>query len=211
MGTREADGALTINGTEITPFGLSVVPFIIAAGLVVLMAFRRVEQHQARVGRSPILSPNLLRENQQLRSGLSMFVAGYLIMAGSFFVLLLYLQLVRGKDAFETGVAILPVSVAMMIAALVGARIADRTSPRRIVRIGLAVLFVGLIALMSTISPSLTTPLFSISLALFGAGVGLVVSQLGNVVMSSIDESRSSEAGGLQGAAQSLGSASARH
>ena len=200
-------GALTINGTEITPFGLSVVPFIIAAGLIVLMAFRRVEQHQARVGRSAHLSPNLLRENQQLRSGLSMFVAGYLIMAGSFFVLPLYLQLVRGKDAFETGVAILPVSVAMMIAALVGARIADRVSPRRIVRIGLAVLFVGLIALMSTISPSLTTPLFSISLALFGAGVGLVVSQLGNVVMSSIDESRSSEAGGLQGAAQSLGSA----
>jgi MFS family permease len=199
-------GALTINGTEITPFGLSVVPFIIAAGLIVLMAFRRVEQHQVRAGRSPLLSPNLLRENQQLRSGLSMFVTGYLIMAGSFFVLPLYLQLVRGKDAFDTGVAILPISVAMMIAALVGARIADRASPRRIVRIGLAVLFVGLIGLMSTISPSLTTPLFSISLALFGAGIGLVVSQLGNVVMSSIDESRSSEAGGLQGAAQSLGS-----
>ncbi len=136
-----------------------------------------------------------------------MFVASYLIMAGSFFVLPLYLQLVRGKDAFETGVAILPISVAMMIAALVGSRIADRVSPRRIVQIGLAVLFVGLIALMSTISPSLTKPLFSISLALFGAGIGLVVSQLGNVVMSSIDESRSSEAGGLQGAAQSLGSA----
>jgi hypothetical protein len=34
----------------------------------------------------------------------------------------------------------------------------------------------------------------------------LVMSQLGNVVMSSIDESRSSEAGGLQGSAQSPGS-----
>jgi MFS family permease len=199
-------GALTINGTEITPFGLSVVPFIIAAGVIVLMGFRRVEQRQARAGRSPLLSPNLLRDNQQLRAGLSMFVAGYLIMAGSFFVLPLYLQLVRGKDAFETGVAILPISVAMMIAALVGSRIAGRVSPRRIVRIGLALLFVGLIALMSTISPSLTTPLFSISLALFGAGMGLVISQLGNVVMSSIDESRASEAGGLQGSAQSLGS-----
>jgi hypothetical protein len=36
--------------------------------------------------------------------------------------------------------------------------------------------------------------------------VGFVISQLGNVVMSSADESRSSEVGGLQGAAQSLGS-----
>jgi hypothetical protein len=45
-----------------------------------------------------------------------------------------------------------------------------------------------------------------VSLAFFGAGVGLVVSQLGNVVMSSVGEARASEAGGLQGASQSLGS-----
>ena len=94
-----------------------------------------------------------------------------------------------------------------MLAALAGARLATRVSPRRIVRVGLALVFIGLIALMSTISPSLTSPLFSISLAFFGAGVGLMVSQLGNVVMSSVDDSRTSEAGGLQGAAQSLGSA----
>ena len=59
---------------------------------------------------------------------------------------------------------------------------------------------------MSTISPSLGSPLFGVSLAFFGAGVGFVVSQLGNIMMSAVDESRSSEVGGLQGAAQSLGS-----
>ena len=67
------------------------------------------------------------------------------------------------------------------------------------------VLFVSLIGLMSSISPELTWVLFSVSLAGFGAGIGLVVSQLGNVTMSAVDESRSSEVGGLQGAAQSLG------
>src|SRR5436190_10322413 len=60
-------GALTVNGTKITPFGLSVVPFIIAAGAIVLMAFRRFEQHQVRVGRAPLLSPDLLKL-QQLRA-----------------------------------------------------------------------------------------------------------------------------------------------
>jgi MFS family permease len=94
----------------------------------------------------------------------------------------------------------------MMLCAVAGARLATHLSPRRIVRIGMALLFVGLVGLMSTISPSLTSPLFSISLALFGAGIGFAISQLGNVVMSSVDESRSSEAGGLQGSAQSLGS-----
>jgi MFS family permease len=198
-------GALTIGGTEITPFGLSAVPFIIAAGIVVLLMFRRWEQRQLRLGRTPLLRPDLLRL-PQLRSGLSMFVASYLIMAGSFFVLPLYLQLVLGKDALDTGIAILPISIAMIVAAIVGGRLADRVSPRRIVRAGLAILFTGLIGLMSSISPSLASPLFSVSLALFGAGIGFVISQLGNVVMSSADQSRSSEVGGLQGAAQSLGS-----
>ena len=43
------------------------------------------------------------------------------------------------------------------------------------------------------------------SLAGFGAGIGLAISQLGNVVMSSVSETRSSEAGGAQGVAQNLG------
>ncbi len=196
----------TINGTEITPFGLSVVPFVVAAGFGVLLGFRRWEQRQARTGRQPLLRPGMLASNSQLRGGLTMFVSSYLIMAGSFFILPLYLQLVLGKDALDTGIAILPISIAMILAAVAGGRLADRIAPRMIVRVGLAILFVGLIGLFSSISPQLTSPVFSISLAFFGAGIGFVVSQLGNVVMSSVDESRSSEAGGLQGSAQSLGS-----
>jgi MFS family permease len=198
-------GALTIGGTEITPFGLSAVPFIVAAGLAILIGFRRWEEHVIRKGGTPLLRPDLMRI-PQLRAGLSMFVSCYLIMAGSFFVLPLYLQLVLGKDALHTGIEILPISIAMILAAVAGGRLATRVSPRRIVQIGLGVLFVSLIGLLASISPKLTSPLFSISLAGFGAGVGLVISQIGNVVMSSVDESRSSEVGGLQGAAQSLGS-----
>src|SRR3954447_21417467 len=198
-------GALTINGTEITPFGFSVVPFIIVAGVVVLGIFRRWEQRLTRAGRTPLLRPGLL-ELPQLRGGLSMFTSSYLLMAGTFFVLPLYLQLVLGKDTLETGIKIMPISVTMMIAAMAGGRAADRVSPRKIVGIGLFLLFVGLVGIMATIAPELASGLFAASLGVFGAGIGLVVSQLGNVVMSSVGESNISEAGGLQGASQSLGS-----
>ena len=46
---------------------------------------------------------------------------------------------------------------------------------------------------------------FAIALALFGVGAGLLLSQLGNVIMSSVDPSKTNEAGGLQGTAQNLG------
>jgi Na+/melibiose symporter-like transporter len=132
-------------------------------------------------------------------------VSQYLILAGTFFVLPLYLQLVLGKDALHTGLKILPISIAMMIAALLGPRLATRTSPRRVVQIGMGFLVVSILGLMSTISPDLSDGLFAVSLAGFGAGIGLAISQLGNVVMSSVHEDRSSEAGGIQGVSQNLG------
>jgi MFS family permease len=198
-------GALTIGGTEITPFGFSAVPFIVLAGVVTLGVFARYEERLVRLGRVPLLQPDLLRI-PQLRGGLSMYVSNFLILNGTFFVIPLYLQVVLGKDALQTGIKIFPISVAMMLAAMIGPRLAERISPRRIVQIGLGFLFAGIVLLMSSISPNLASPVFAVSLALFGGGVGLVISQLGNVVMSSVDESRSSEAGGLQGAAQNVGS-----
>jgi MFS family permease len=197
-------GALTIAGTEITPFGLSVVPFMIFAGLVVLGLFFRWEERRERAGLTPLLRADLLKI-PQLRAGLSTIVSQYLILAGTFFVLPLYLQLVLGKDALETGLKILPISITMMAAAMLGPRLATRTSPRRVVQIGLVFLLVSTLGLMATISPSLSSLPFALSLAGFGAGIGLSISQLGNVVMSSVGESRSSEAGGVQGTSQNLG------
>ena len=204
-GLFKPSGALEIGGQEITPFGISAAPFVIAAGVLFLGLFRSWEQRVIARGRQPLLRPDLMKI-PQLRGGLSMFVSSYLLMAGTFFVLPLYLQLVIGDNTLETGIKILPVSVTMMLAAIVGSRVADRISPRKIVRLGLLALFVGLIGTMATISPELNAAAFAVSLAIFGAGVGLIVSQLGNVVMSSVGENRASEAGGLQGAAQSLGS-----
>jgi MFS family permease len=197
-------GALTIGGTEITPFGLSAVPFLILIGFVFLGLFAHWEEHVESKGGVPLLRSDLLRI-QQMRAGLSTVLSQYLILAGTFFVLPLYLQLVLGKDALQTGLKILPISVAMMIAALLGPRLATRLSPRQVVQIGMGFLFVSIIGLMATISPSLASGVFAASLAGFGAGIGLVISQVGNIVMSSVPETRSSEAGGVQGAAQNLG------
>jgi MFS family permease len=59
--------------------------------------------------------------------------------------------------------------------------------------------------LLATIDVELDKAEFAIALALFGIGAGLLLSQLGNVIMSSVDPSMANEAGGLQGTAQNLG------
>jgi MFS family permease len=96
-------------------------------------------------------------------------------------------------------------SVTMFIAALLGPRLAVRLNPKRVAQCGLGALAVASVLLLSTIDEELKATAFAFSLALFGVGAGLLLSQLGNVIMSSVDPSKTNEAGGLQGTAQNLG------
>jgi len=93
----------------------------------------------------------------------------------------------------------------MLLFALAGPRLAERFAPRGVARLGLVALVVGAFGLLGTIEVELNGRAFAIALAFFGAGVGMLVSQLGNVIMSSVPEAKANEAGGLQGTAQNLG------
>jgi EmrB/QacA subfamily drug resistance transporter len=203
-GLIEPRGALTVGGQEITPFGFSIVPFLILAGVVFLGAFARWEERRERQGRDTLLDRSLLRIGQ-LRAGLTTLMMQQLILLGTFFVLPVYLQVVLGLDAFETGKRLFPLSVTLFVAALAGPRFAARFDPRRVAQAGLAALGVGALLLLGTIDVELDGTEFALALVLFGAGAGLLLSQLGNVIISSVDPAKTNEAGGLQGTAQNLG------
>jgi MFS family permease len=197
-------GALTIGGEEITPFGFSIVPFLILGGVVCLGLFVLWEERRERLGRDTLLDRSLLRI-PQLRAGLSTLLMQQLILLGTFFVLPVYLQVVLGLDAFETGKRLFPMSVAMFVAALAGPRLAAGLAPKRVAQAGLLALVVASLVLLGTIETELNDVEFALALTVFGVGAGLLLSQLGNVIMSSVDESKTNEAGGLQGTAQNLG------
>ncbi len=141
-----------------------------------------------------------------LRSGLIGLFSQNLILMGVFFTVPLYLQLVQGLDALETGVKMLPVSVAMFVASAVGSRLTTRFPVRSIVRAGLVLTGLAVLVLLGTVEPALDESSFAWAMALLGVGMGLMVSQLGNVVQSSVDASGRGEAGGLQYTGQQLGS-----
>ena len=128
-----------------------------------------------------------------------------LILLGTFFVLPVYLQVVLGLDAFETGKRLFPMSVTMFAAALLGPRLAAGLAPKRVAQAGLVALVAASLLLLSTIDVELNGATFALALAVFGVGAGLLLSQLGNVIMSSVDPAKTNEAGGLQGTAQNLG------
>jgi EmrB/QacA subfamily drug resistance transporter len=203
-GLVEPRGAMTVGGTEITPFGFSVVPFLILIGAGILAAFVLWEERRERAGRDVLLDRALLRI-PPLRAGLLTLMMQQLILLGTFFVMPVYLQVVLGLDAFETGKKLFPMSVTMFIAAMLGPRLAAGLAPKRVAQVGLVALALASVLLLGTIDVELSETAFAVALAIFGVGAGLLLSQLGNVIMSSVDPAKTNEAGGLQGTAQNLG------
>ena len=180
------------------------MPFLIVGGVFLLWFFGLWEERRERLGQDTLLDRALLRI-ESLRAGLATLMSQQLVLMGTFFVLPVYLQVVLGFDAFETGKRLLPMSLTMLIAALAGPKLSGRLAPRPVVQIGLVAIVVAALVLVGTIDVELNETGFKLSLALFGIGAGLLMSQLGNVIMSSAPPAKTNEAGGLQGAAQNLG------
>jgi MFS family permease len=128
-GLVEPRGAMTIGGEKITPFGFSVVPFLVLLGGGFLGAFAMWEERRERLGLDALLDRSLLRI-ERLRAGLTTLMMQQLILLGTFFVMPVYLQVVLGLDAFETGKRLFPMSVTMFAAALAGPRLAAGFAPK---------------------------------------------------------------------------------
>ena len=191
--------------SPVEPFGFSLTPFVIAAGLLILAGFRSWERRREKQGSDPLVHFRLFGIGR-FRGALSMLLAQNLILMGVFFTVPLYLQVVQGLDALETGVRMLPASAGLFIAALGGSALSSRFAPRPLVRAGLVVTFLSTLLLLGVIEPELDDASFLLAMGVLGIGMGLIISQLGNVAQSSVTDGDRSEAGGLQNTAQQLGS-----
>ncbi|MEV5070204.1 MFS transporter [Microbacterium sp. LMI12-1-1.1] len=194
-----------INGEPFAPLGISPVAYMILLSIVVLWLFVKRQQQLERTGRVPLLKVSLLR-NPALRSGLTMFMAQYFAIAALFFVIPVYLQTILGFDALQTGLKILPLSLGLILFSVLGSRLSTVRSARNLGRIGQLTLGFGVLLVFVAVQPELADWLFATGMFVVGAGFGLLASQLGNVNMSAVEQSDTSEVGGLQGTFQNLGS-----
>jgi MFS family permease len=184
--------------------GLSPVIWLLLGGLFVLWIFFRWEDRVEAHGGEPLVRRALLR-NEQLKGGLTMFLFQYLVQAGVFFVVPLYLSVALGLSAIDTGVRILPLSITLLAAAIGVPRLFPTTSPRLIVRIGLLALFAGTVVLLGALDVNSGPEVVLVPLLLIGLGIGALASQLGAVTVSAVPDDQASEVGGVQNTMTNLG------
>ena len=185
-------------------FGLSPVIWMILAGGVVVVLFIRLEARRLGRGEGALLNPQLLR-NLQLRSGVLSFLFMQLVLAGTFFVVPLFLSVALGLSAIETGVRLLPLSLTLLLFAAGVPKVLPNANPRRVVNVGFITLFSGLVLLVGLLEVGAGPEIITWPLLLIGSGIGAMASQLGSVTVSAVPDEQSGEVGGLQNTGTQLG------
>lgn len=192
-------------GTKVFEVG-SVSPTVVfvTTGLVILGLFVAWELYRTKKAKDVLVHLQLFM-NQVVSSGAGSIFATQFLLAGVLYSLALYLQLELGYDAFKTGVVMLPLSLMVLVAASRGSIMATKFAPRRIVQTGFVLTILG-VAGIGLVSRNLQNTWQLVpSLILVGAGVGIIFSQLQNLVQSAVSEQESAEASGVMATFQYLG------
>lgn len=205
FGWWRAKASFVAFGHSLNFFGLSITPLAIAVGLILLVTFmlwqRRLERHK----HTPLVSPHIFT-NRQFTSGvLVTFMLG-LGQIGLVFALPVFLQSVHDLDPLHTGLAMLPMSLAMLVFAPLSGFISKFFKPRIVIQVGLAVNVIATLVLRLGIQTHLTIVHLVPGLILFGLGFGLVMAQISNLTLSAVSVEEAGEASGINNTMRQIGS-----
>jgi hypothetical protein len=104
-----------------------------------------------------------------------------------------------------TGVALLPMSVAIFVLSLTGGRLSSLVRPKIVTLIGFLISAAGAYLLRDVFSQSTQIVDIIPGTVIFGLGVGLLLSQLTNLTISAVRRDQETDASGFLNTAKNLG------
>lgn len=173
---------VTVWGGNDYAWGSPQILGLIAAGLALLAAFIAQERRAAE----PIVPLRLFRNPVFSVISAVMFVTICSLMAAIVF-LPLFLQIVVGESATDSGLLLLPLMVASTVTTIASGRIIARTGRYKAFPVaGLALMTVGLV-LLAGLDAGTSLATVSAYMAVFGLGFGMVTQVLTVALQASVD------------------------
>jgi EmrB/QacA subfamily drug resistance transporter len=191
-----------IEGANDHGWGSGRTLLLLSGAAALLATFALVEQ---RV-REPVLPPSTWR-NKSLVSGVGLILVATALLVAVFFLNTLYLQDVLGWSALETGLAFLPLVVAIGFAANAASQVIGRLGSRNLAALGLLLVAAG--AVLLGLAPDEATYATDVlpGFIVLGLGVGLVFPAGSITTMSDVGEETAGLASGLLTTGHELGAA----
>src|SRR6201993_519968 len=177
---------------------------VLALGVAALVLLVWWLRRQKRQGKPTLLDPDLFR-SKVFESGVAGQMLQQIALGGTMIVLPIYLQMVLEYNALKAGLSLAPLSLTMFAVAITAGRRAAKRRPAALIRLGFAILTIGLVLLIPIVPRADSGWWLVVPLVIAGIGLGLLVSQLNNYTLSPISDERVSEAAGGNSAAGSCG------
>ncbi|MGA9101505.1 MFS transporter [Aeromicrobium sp.] len=173
-----------------------------AAAAVLLGAFASIE----RRARQPLLEPSLLRARSRVAALVTMTV---IIGAqfSLFFLMVQFMQRTLGLGAFESGLAFLPLSLAIFGISRVTPRLVARFSPWPLIAAGATLGLISLVWLRELTDASTYWADMAAPLLINGIGAGLVFMPITVVALTGVEDRHAGTASGLLQTTQQIGGA----
>ncbi|GAA3052984.1 MFS transporter [Pseudonocardia yunnanensis] len=180
------------------------VAALLATGAIALAALAYWLVRRKRAGKPTLIDPDLFT-SKLFRFGISQQMLQQIALGGTMIALPIYLQMVLEYNAMQAGLSLAPLSLSMFAIALLAGKKAGQRRPSSIIRLGFALLTVGIAVVIPIVPRAEFGWALIIPLLIAGSGLGLLVSQLNNYTLAPISEERVSEAAGVNSAAGSFG------
>jgi EmrB/QacA subfamily drug resistance transporter len=184
--------------------GGAAVGALLAIGVISLAVLGWWLVSRKRAGKLALIDADLFRSSH-FRLGITSQMMQQITLGGLMIALPMFLQMVLEYNALQAGLSMAPLSLSMFAIAVVAGRRVGGRRPAVIVRIGFALVALGVLVMLPIIPRTDSGLWLAIPLVIAGIGLGLLVSQLNNITLAPISEERISEAAGVNSAGGSFG------
>ena len=176
----------------------------IILGLIALVCFALFEIRRKRNGKVPLLDMALFKD-RNLRVGSIILLLSYLAMGGALFAVSLFLQSVLELNAFNTGLTTLPLTMGLLIFAVLAPSLTGKMKHKTIMAIGGIMSIAGCMLLSYQFRLDTSTLDLIPGLFVMGAGLGFLMALCTDISLINIPKENQNNASGINTTSQTLG------
>ena len=190
----------SVAGVPVQPFGLSIVPILLALAAVMGTAFILYEKRQRR---DPLVDLSLF-SNRNYSIGMITGVILNFALMGAVFLVPLYCQSVLGIDPIHTGTLMLPFALALLVASPLAGILSDKVGGKYVLLAGLVVLAAS-DALMGRFRVGTRGTELILPFVVMGLGMGMSMTPLTNLTLYGVSAEKAGGASGVLSTMRQIG------
>jgi len=155
-------------------------PVLWITGAILLLLFVLWERRQGQKGREPLLPFSLIKDRPYM-AGVGVAAIVNVSFGALFFCIPVFVQSVLSFNAMESGIILMPLTIALLVMALITPRLVAKMQAKYLSIVGIVFAIIGTVLLANSFSADMAATAMIPGLVVYGLGMGLATAQLQNL------------------------------